>query len=152
MIKGALVTSKAAENYTSLHGWYRNDYIISLAADKKSFSYCIPLKTYLGIAFDYDKAIINPKIEVVCIRSSTDNNCFFQKTNTANVTALITYTKVVHLHTPLIDPTLKVNSMDVRIECEFLKNIPKNTKANCLIIHDEHVIYQRFANIIEELG
>ena len=78
MIKGALVTSKAAENYANLHGWYKNDLLLCLT-DKKYFSYCIPLKMCWGIAFDYDKAFINPKIEVVCICSSTDKTAFFKK-------------------------------------------------------------------------
>ena len=58
----------------------------------------------MGFAFDYDKAFINPKIVVVCIRSSTDKNCFLQKSSTTNVTAALNVTKV-QLHAPLIDPT-----------------------------------------------
>ena len=101
-MKGVLFTSKKAENYTSLHGWYKNEKG-HLLEKGQAFGYCIPLKMCLGIAHDYDKAFINSKIEVVCIRSRVDNNCFAQKTDTVNVTASITVTKV-QLHTSLIDP------------------------------------------------
>ena len=71
MMKGVLVTSKNAENYTTLHGWYKNDHLLEKG---QTFCYCIPLKMCLGIAHDYEKAFINSKIEVVCIHSRVDNN------------------------------------------------------------------------------
>ena len=34
-----------------------------------------------------------------------------------------------------MEPSLKVKSVDIRLECEFSKNIPENTTAYCLIIN-----------------
>ena len=44
IMKGVLFTSKKAENYTSLHGWYKNDHLLEKG---QIFSYYIPLKMYL---------------------------------------------------------------------------------------------------------
>ena len=47
MMKGALVTSEAAENYTSLHVWNKNDHLLETG---QKLVHCIPLKMCWGIA------------------------------------------------------------------------------------------------------
>lgn len=44
--------------------------------------------------------------------------------------------------------TLKSGSVDVRLEFEFAKNVPPNTNAYCLIIHDKFITYNPQKNII----
>ena len=59
-------------------------------------------------------------------------------------------------HCPLIvfdcsrnESIIKSSAVDVRIEMEFHANVPANTVACCLMIHDQIVKYNPFTNIVE---
>ena len=48
------------------------------------------------------------------------------------------------------DPTIKVSSIDIRLEYEFRAALPAKTVAHCLIIYDRIIHYNPFTNIIEK--
>ena len=48
------------------------------------------------------------------------------------------------------DPTIKVSSIDLRIEFEFAAALPNKTVAHCLILYDRVIYYNPFTNLIEK--
>lgn len=44
--------------------------------------------------------------------------------------------------------TLKKSIIDIRIELQTRKNIPANTTAYCLIVHDNLITYNPYSNIV----
>lgn len=47
--------------------------------------------------------------------------------------------------------SLRSGPVDVRIEFEFKDNVPQNTTAYCLIIHDSHLMYTLLTNTIRSM-
>ena len=48
--------------------------------------------------------------------------------------------------------SVKSGTMDVRLEFEFKKNIPVNTTAYCLIIHDCVIEYSLLSNTVRKIS
>lgn len=60
--------------------------------DKGKFNFCVPLKSLLGIADDFQKILINAKHELILIRSRSNQNAFITTDNEAvslNLTKII---------------------------------------------------------------
>lgn len=83
-IKG-YISIKANEKSTlECIGWYNKN----IVNPDGTFSVCLPLKLFLGVAEDYRNIIINAKQELILIRSRNDNNSFIVSGNTTTDDAL----------------------------------------------------------------
>lgn len=67
----------------------------------------------------------------------------------------LTFVKFIEL-APIVvnDPSrqneiLKSGAVDIRLEFEMLQNVPANTTAFCLILHDHLVKYNSLSNIVK---
>ena len=83
----------AAELASNQHLWYKEDLIMNKI---QTFSYIIPMSKLMGFFQDYKEIVIFSKLELVLLRSRTDNNCVFQipTQNAAASTLNILLTKV----------------------------------------------------------
>ena len=48
--------------------------------------------------------------------------------------------------------SIKNGTVDVRIEFEFKENVPANTTAYCLILHDRVVEYNPLTNVVRKIN
>lgn len=82
-------------NYYSYHnaGWILQD--SSIVNDSGEFSFCIPLKYWLGFFEDFKKILINARIELILTRCNNDLNSLHTKALNSATTGSITLNKVV---------------------------------------------------------
>lgn len=75
-MKNILTARPDDNNWMQNAGWTLPD--VGNHDDKSIFSYCIPLRLFLGFAEDFTQILLNVKQELVLLRSSTDKNVVFQ--------------------------------------------------------------------------
>lgn len=71
-LKGLVSYNEFESKALQAAGWYLNESVL----DNIRFNACVPLKHLLGSAEDYQKVFINMSLELILIRSKTDNNCY----------------------------------------------------------------------------
>lgn len=76
-LKGLVSHNVNDINHLQNSGWNLFNNITENRTKLGSFSYCLPLKNFLGFAEDYRSIIINSKQELILIRSRKDTNIFF---------------------------------------------------------------------------
>ena len=82
-------------NYYSYHnaGWTLHDK--SVVGDSGEFSFCIPLKYWLGFFEDFKKILINSRIELILTRCNNDLNSLQTISANSATTGTVTLNKVV---------------------------------------------------------
>lgn len=78
-LKGLVSYNEFESNHLQSAGWYLDEKKNMLESGGR-FSACVPLKHLLGIAEDYQKVFINVSLELILIRSKTDDNCYASET------------------------------------------------------------------------
>ena len=131
-----------------------------LAADKSRYDHCDlnNLKVYLNSeCYPYENLNVNFTNNQYAVLY--DMYCRFQETyyhDRAPDTAepLLTYEEY-KANAPIIiidcsrqNEALKKSIIDIRIEFQTRENIPANTAAYCLIIHDNIISYNPYSNIV----
>ncbi|EZA55663.1 hypothetical protein X777_04305 [Ooceraea biroi] len=100
--------------------------------EKGHFNFCVPLRMLLGFCEDYRRVVINARHELILIRSRNDNNDKFGFCGS-----------FVVIDCSRQSESVKTATVDVRLEFDCMEDIPANTTAYCLIIHDRVVEYAR---------
>jgi hypothetical protein len=118
-LKGLASYNESESKALQAAGWYLD---FTEPADKSMFvntriSACIPLKHLLGSAEDYKKVFINTSLELILIRSKTDDNCFKSETKASIEIDKIQW-KVPHI---------KLNE---EAKLDLLKQLNKNAPIN----------------------
>lgn len=72
-----ILTSKPGDKFLMQNACWNTD-TMAVVDEKTSFSFCVPLKLFLGFAEDYKHILLNVKQELVLLRSSNDNNVVIQ--------------------------------------------------------------------------
>lgn len=124
---GIASTMKGYASYTSNDvkklqnaGWFPNQES-KLVDASGNFNVCIPLKTLLGFAEDYEKVILNIRQELVLIRSNTDNDAVISavKDETVKVTIQKIYWKVPHITAGLAQELALTKYIDKNIDTQI---------------------------------
>lgn len=63
------------------------------------FSYCIPLKLYLGFMEDYKKIVMNMRHQLILVRSRNNTNCFIGAHDTVNINITKIQWRIQHITT-----------------------------------------------------
>lgn len=66
------ISQSYAEKQSNRHLWFSENLKFK---KNDTFNYCVPLAKYLGFIEDYRRVIIFAKLELILLRSQTDNNC-----------------------------------------------------------------------------
>ena len=81
----SLDTNELADD-TNLGFKKRREFIlVSKPAPLGSFRFCVPLKHLFGFADDYNKILYGFSQTLTLVRSSSDNNCLFRKTDDPDI-------------------------------------------------------------------
>lgn len=121
-IKNILTARPGDSSWMHNAGWSLTT--TDVLPDKTNFSFCIPLKLFLGFMEDYDKILLNVKQELILLRSSSDKNAIFQADEAAvevifeKITWKMPYVKV---NDSLKLSLLKVINSDRAINVPFRK-------------------------------
>lgn len=78
-LKGLVSYNEFESRALQAAGWYL-DYKKEKNVTTDHFSACVPLKHLLGSAEDYQKVFINTSLELILIRSKSDDNCYISET------------------------------------------------------------------------
>lgn len=134
-----------------------------ISADKSRYDHCnlSDLKVYLNSeCYPYENLNVNFENSQYAVLY--DMYCRFQETyyhDRASNTAvpLLTYEEYGR-NAPIIvidcsrqNEALKKSIVDIRIEFQTRENIPANTAAYCLVIHDNLVSYNPYSNIVNRV-
>lgn len=92
-IKGLVSLDKAESDSLGMAGWF--PYKDNKTLTATLFNACIPLNFLMGFAEFYKKIFVNCKLELVLIRSHTDDNCYNGKDGNIKITKL-------QWHVPLV--------------------------------------------------
>ena len=78
-------------------------------------------------------------------------NSYYGKTNTPLLTPSQFQSKypIVVIDCSKQNESVKSSSVDIKIEMEFEENVPKDTSAYCLILHDKIVTYTPLTGIVK---
>ncbi|XP_051155217.1 uncharacterized protein LOC127277866 [Leptopilina boulardi] len=143
------------------------------------FDITIPLGMIFGFAEDYKKILMNAKHELILTRARNDTNAIIQTDPLISISfrswemyeypLLPTSSKVlwqIKTSTQLEKPRYVIvgfqtarkdkrkkyaSSVDVRLEFESGNNMPAETTAYCLIIHDRVVQYKPISGVVKKL-
>jgi len=75
-LKGYCSFSKAAAERLQAAGWKTTEKSPVVDPESGYFNICLPLNTLLGLLEDYDKILLNVRLELVLIRANRDENAF----------------------------------------------------------------------------
>ncbi|KYN12370.1 hypothetical protein ALC57_15485, partial [Trachymyrmex cornetzi] len=93
--------------------------------------------------------VINARHELILIRARNDNNCVVAHESTEPKITLLKIQVVIDCSRQ--NESVKSATVDIRIEFECMENIPLNTTAYCLIIHDRVIEYNPLTNVIRKI-
>ncbi|XP_051174288.1 uncharacterized protein LOC127289995 [Leptopilina boulardi] len=113
------------------------------------FDVTIPLGMIFGFAEDYKKILMNAKHELILTRARNDTNAIIQTGQGADEEFKIFINKLEWM-VPYVLPADNT-SVDVRLEFESGNNMPAETTAYCLIIHDRVVQYKPISGVVKKL-
>ena len=104
--------------------------------------------------FPYDNFNINftkHRFTVLYDMYARFQNSYYGKTNTPLLTPSQFQSKypIVVIDCSKQNESVKSSSVDIKIEMEFEENVPKDTSAYCLILHDKIVTYTPLTGIVK---
>lgn len=131
-----------------------------ITADKSRFNHCElnDLKVYLNSeCYPYENLNVNftnLQCAVLYDMYARFQESFYHDRPSCCATPMLTFEEF-RLNAPIVvidcshqNETLKKGVIDIRIEFKTRQNVPANTSAYCLIIHDNVVAYNPYTNIV----
>lgn len=130
-----------------------------VSANSASFDNCAisDVKLYLNSEYypydNYNSHFVNGNYQELYFALMQIQSSYYNDPEDKNNTLLLTYEQFQS--NPLFafdctrsDESLIGGTVDVRLEINARENIPPNTVAHCLIIHDNHIEYSPFSGVV----
>lgn len=139
-IKGYLSFNDGDIKMLTNAGWTtKKGGLLSIKEDSSTkgryyFNVCIPLKTLLGFAEDYNKIILNVKQELILIRSRTDLNAVFGEKTTTGTGATATS----------VEPTASISLKKIQWRVPYIFPSDEEKLSLLRVIEKNQSIYINF--------
>jgi hypothetical protein len=139
-IKGYLSYNDGGIKTLTNAGWtVKKGGLLSLQSDSKNpahyyFNVCIPLKSLLGFAEDYNKIILNVKQELILIRSRTDLNAVFGEAKSTGTGTTATTT----------EPSVNINIKKIQWRVPYVFPSDEEKLSLLKVIEKNQSIYMNF--------